>query len=40
MSVTSQFEKFLSSHYTVGTKQAARQQIEKYSGTVRVTSSH
>ena len=31
--LVSQFEKFLTTQYTVGVKQAARQQIEKYSGT-------
>jgi len=31
--LVSQFEKFLTTQYTVGVKQAARQQIEKYSST-------
>lgn len=32
-----QFEKFLSTHYSVGAKQAAREQILKYSSGSRVT---
>ena len=38
-SLISQFEKFLSTQYTVGTKQAARQQIEKYSSSATVITS-
>ena len=36
-----QFEKFLSTHYSVGAKQAAREQISKYSssGVTRVNDS-
>jgi len=32
-----QFEKFLSTHYSVGAKQAAREQLTKYSAGARVT---